>query len=163
MYFLIILFSIIFKEAETQRQDLLVSDAAEELISFSFFSFNFEIFGIIKTNTNAIRTVMETHRGVVRYISFWVKSTSSIGNKLDHQQIKSSSIFRFLSCMFFFFHEKLQTQIDVWNKKEWYFTICTNLWESYVALHHVRRKNIYKSFKCPKSNFLHVLLEQLII
>jgi len=82
MYFLIILFSIIFKEAETQRQDLLVSDAAEELIkrgqclftiyglSFSFFSFNFEIFGIIKTNTNAIRTVMETHRGVVRYISF---------------------------------------------------------------------------------------------
>jgi len=63
-------FSIIFKEAETQRQDLLVSDAAEELISFSFFSFNFEIFGIIKTNTNAIRTVMETHRGVVRYISF---------------------------------------------------------------------------------------------
>ena len=142
MYFLIILFSIIFKEAETQRQDLLVSDAAEELISFSFFSFNFEIFGIIKTNTNAIRTVMETHRGVVRYISFWVKSTSSIGNKLDHQQIKSSSIFRFLSCMFFFFHEKLQTQIDVWNKKEWYFTICTNLWESYVMLHHVRRKII---------------------
>lgn len=45
-------FSIIFKEAETQRQDLLVSDAAEELISFSFFSFNFEIFGIIKTNAN---------------------------------------------------------------------------------------------------------------
>ena len=135
-------FSIIFKEAETQRQDLLVSDAAEELISFSFFSFNFEIFGIIKTNTNAIRTVMETHRGVVRYISFWVKSTSSIGNKLDHQQIKSSSIFRFLSCMFFFFHEKLQTQIDVWNKKEWYFTICTNLWEFYVVLHHVRRKII---------------------
>jgi len=51
-------FSIIFKETETQRQDLLVSDAAEELIkrgqsvfdlltiyglSFSFFSFNFEI------------------------------------------------------------------------------------------------------------------------
>jgi len=32
MYFLIILFSIIFKEAETQRQDLWVSDAAEELI-----------------------------------------------------------------------------------------------------------------------------------
>lgn len=32
MYFLIILFSIIYKEAETQRQDLLVSDAAEELI-----------------------------------------------------------------------------------------------------------------------------------
>jgi len=32
-------------------------------LSFSFFSFNFEIFGIIKTNANAITTIMETHRG----------------------------------------------------------------------------------------------------
>jgi len=38
MYFLIILFSIIFKEAETQRQDLLVSDAAEELIKRGLFA-----------------------------------------------------------------------------------------------------------------------------
>lgn len=61
MYFLIILFSIIFKEAETQRQDLLVSDAAEELIKRGqlclrpqFFRFSHSIwkFGIIKTNAN---------------------------------------------------------------------------------------------------------------
>ena len=55
-------------------------------------------------------------------------------------QVELNFSFSFLYV--FFFHEKLQTQIDVWNKKEWYFTICTNLWESYVVLHHVRRKNI---------------------
>ena len=62
-------------EAETQRQDLLVSDAAEELIKrgqsvfvcllftasvFRFFSFNFEIFGIIKQMRITIKTIMET-------------------------------------------------------------------------------------------------------